>query len=106
MRIALGYKGIDYESRMVNGQDRTQAVEDYGVPLTPGITGDGYRLYDSNAILRYLDLNYPGPRYLPIDADALREVEQWNAGRAMSRSAVWVASLAWLLAGKTSIRRL
>jgi glutathione S-transferase len=78
VRIALGFKGIDYESRLVNGQDRTQAVEDYGIPLTPGITGEGFRLYDSHAILRYLDLNYPGPRYLPTDADALREVEQWE----------------------------
>jgi glutathione S-transferase len=78
VRIALGYKGIDYESRSVNGQDRSQAVEDYGIPLTPGITSEGFRLYDSHAILRYLDLNYPGPRYLPTDADALREVEQWE----------------------------
>jgi glutathione S-transferase len=78
VRIALGFKGIDYESRMVDGQDRSQAVVDYGIPLTPGITGDGYRLYDSHAILRYLDMNYPGPRYLPTDADALREVEQWE----------------------------
>lgn len=78
VRIALGFKGIDYESQMVNGLDRSQAVIDYGIPLTPGLTGDGYRLYDSHAILRYLDLNYPGPRYLPTDADALREVEQWE----------------------------
>lgn len=78
VRIALGFKGIDYESQMVDGQDRSQAVIDYGIPLTPGLTGEGYRLYDSHAILRYLDLNYPGPRYLPTDADALREVEQWE----------------------------
>lgn len=78
VRIALGFKGIDYESRLVNAQDRSQAVIDYGIPLTPGLSGNGYLLYDSHAILRYLDLNYPGPRYLPTDADALREVEKWE----------------------------
>lgn len=78
VRIALGYKGIDYQSQMVNGQDRSQAIQGYGVGLTPGITGEGLRLYDSHAILRYLDLNFPGPRYLPEDVDQLREVEQWE----------------------------
>ena len=78
VRIALGRKGVPYESRMVDGQDRTQAVEDYGAPLTPGLTGEGFRMYDSHAIIRFLDLNFDGPRLLPTDADALRAVEQWE----------------------------
>ena len=78
VRIALGYKGIPFESRQVDGQDRSQAIADYGVGLTPGLTGEGVRMYDSHSILRYLDLNFEGPRLLPTDVDQLRSVEQWE----------------------------
>lgn len=78
VRAALGYKGIDYRSELVNPMDRSAAIAAYGVGLTPGLRWGDVRLYDSHAILRLLDLNFAGPRLYPEDVDALREVEGWE----------------------------
>ncbi len=78
VRVTLGYKGIDYESHPVDPMNRQAAIDAYGVPLTPGVVMGDFRLYDSGAIMRWLDCNFDGPRIYPSDADAMREVESWE----------------------------
>lgn len=78
VRIALGYKGIEYERLPVAMDDpsaRERLVEATGQPLTP-VLQDGDRfLFDSHAIIRYLDANFPGPRLFFPDRERMREAE-------------------------------
>jgi glutathione S-transferase len=79
VRLALGLKGIEHKRVMVNPMDRSVVVELSGQPLTPVLT-DGERvIYDSYAILRYLDANHPdGPRLYSADRDEQKAIEEWE----------------------------
>ncbi len=59
VRVALGYKGIPYEFRSIDPRDRRRVVELSGQHLTPVLEHDGRVLFDSAAILRYLEANFP-----------------------------------------------
>jgi glutathione S-transferase len=74
VRLACHEKGIDYEL----------------VPTTPGeigalnpfhkipaITHDGLALYETTAILRYLDRTFPGPKLWPDDSRQAALCDQW-----------------------------
>lgn len=78
VRIAAALKGIDYERVPVSGQDRSNVLEATGQAMTPAITYGDIKLWDSHAIVRFLDVNFPGPSLFPNDRDALREVERWE----------------------------
>jgi glutathione S-transferase len=43
----------------------------------PAIDDDGFVLYESRAILRYLDKKLPGASLMPADAKAMALMEQW-----------------------------
>jgi glutathione S-transferase len=43
----------------------------------PALDDDGFRLYESRAICRYLDATLPGPRLVPTDPKGMALVEQW-----------------------------
>jgi len=60
VRIALNYKGISFDTVEVDVMDEERAgvVEVSGQPLTPVIKHGDTVLYDSRAILRYLDNNF------------------------------------------------
>lgn len=45
--------------------------------LIPTIEDDGFVLWESNAILRYLAARYGGPQYWPDDAAARAEADKW-----------------------------
>ena len=73
VRIALGLKGLDYESVFVNlpsGQHRdTDYLERNPQGLTPSFeTDDGEALTQSLAIIEYLDETHPEPPLLPAEA--------------------------------------
>ncbi len=59
VRVALGYKRIPYEFRAVDPSDRTEIVRISGQHLTPVMVHDDRVLFDSAAILRYLEANFP-----------------------------------------------
>jgi len=60
VRIALNYKGLAFDRVEVDfmDQERVAVVEVSGQPLTPVIKHDDAVVYDSRAILRYLDTNF------------------------------------------------
>ncbi len=88
VRMALGIKGLTYQRIPVVIQeypgDRSEVIEASGQPLTPVLIhgdpdGDHVVVYDSNAILRYLDGNFPGtPRLYSADFAEMRAIEDWE----------------------------
>lgn len=83
VRIGLAYKGLSYEKVPValDDQERARIVEVSGQPLTPVLTHGDVVVFDSAAILRYLDANFRDtPRLLPADrlrASETDRLERW-----------------------------
>ncbi len=59
VRVALGFKRIPYAFKRIDPADRGEIVELSGQHLTPVMDHDGRVLFDSAAILRYLESNFP-----------------------------------------------
>ena len=59
VRLALAYTKIPYEKIPVDPQDREPLVKVSGQPLAPVMLHGETVVYDSYAILRYLDANFP-----------------------------------------------
>ncbi len=71
VRIALNLKGLDYESIETSLLDRAHKTADYIAKNPQGFipmleVGDA-RLTQSLAIIDWLDITYPEPRFIPID---------------------------------------
>jgi glutathione S-transferase len=80
VRIALAYKKIPHEKVPVDPQDRSEVVKISGQPLTPVIVHGDRVLFDSGAILRYLEANWRDtPRLFSSDYATMREIEKWEA---------------------------
>lgn len=60
VRIALGYKKIPYTFRTIDRADRTEIVKLSGQHLTPVLVHGDRVLFDSAAILRYIEANFRG----------------------------------------------
>ncbi len=82
VRVAMNYKGIPFERiplpRDASGKDldRTAVIAATRQPLTPSIEHEGRTLFDSAAILRYLEANFPGtPPLFSSDIETLRAIE-------------------------------
>ena len=58
VRVALGYKGIPYTFHTIDPADRAEIVRISGQNLTPVMVHGDRVLFDSAAILRYLDANF------------------------------------------------
>ena len=58
VRVALGFKEIPYEFRTIDPADRTEVVRLSGQHLTPVLVHGDRVLFDSAAILRYLEANF------------------------------------------------
>jgi len=71
VRIALALKGLDYEYVSVNLAKGEHRKPEYGEinpqNLVPVLEDEGKRLYQSPAIIQYLDEKYPEPPILPKD---------------------------------------
>jgi glutathione S-transferase len=79
VRLALGFLGLDYERVDVDPMDRATIVAASGQPLTPALVDGDIRMFDSSAILRYLDANRSrGARLFSEDAEVLHEIEAWE----------------------------
>lgn len=79
VRLALGYKGIPYVKIPVTGADRGAVVEVSGQPLTPVLQHGDTVVFDSGAILRYLEANVKRePRLYSADYDTMKAIEKWE----------------------------
>lgn len=58
VRVALGFKKIPYEFRAIEPRDRSEIVRLTGQHLTPVMVRGDHVLFDSAAILRYLEANF------------------------------------------------
>jgi glutathione S-transferase len=82
IQIALAYKQIPYEIDAIAGNDPetiAKLVKLSGQPLTPILKHNDTVLYDSGAILRYIDANFDGPRLFSADRDEMKAIEGWEA---------------------------
>ncbi len=77
--LALGYKGLPYDSVPVEPGDRSRVIEASGQPLTPVLEHGDTIIFDSGAILRYLDANVKRePRLYSADYDEMKAIEKWE----------------------------
>ncbi len=71
VRIALNMKGLDYEQvsiHLAKGRQYAPEFSDISPQnLVPVLEHDGQRLYQSPAIIQYLDEKFPEPAFLPKD---------------------------------------
>ncbi|MEO8466560.1 MAG: maleylacetoacetate isomerase [Gammaproteobacteria bacterium] len=79
VRIALNLKGVDYETVPVNlsqGEHREGAFLATNPQATvPVLDDDGTILWQSLAIIDYLDARYPSPRLIPTEPVARARVQ-------------------------------
>lgn len=84
VRIALAYKGLAYERKPLDMSagfpgDRSKIVALSGQPRTPVLEHGSTVLFDSNAILRYLEANFKGtPPLFSDDYARFGEIERWE----------------------------
>jgi glutathione S-transferase len=79
VRCALAYKKIPYEKVPVDPKNREPVVKVSGQPLCPVLTDGEAVVYDSYAIMRYLDANFPGtPRLYNAERDAIKKIKEWE----------------------------
>lgn len=80
VRLALRFKRIEFEAVPVDPRERSGVLEVSGQELTPVIEDRGIVLNDSEAILHYLDANYPDtPRLSPRERAGRRSCDEWAA---------------------------
>jgi maleylacetoacetate isomerase len=79
VRIALNVKGVDYETVSVNlpgAEHRDTKFRALNPQATiPTLDDDGTILWQSLAIIEYLDARYPSPRLIPEEAVARARVQ-------------------------------
>jgi glutathione S-transferase len=76
-RIALNFKGLPFKKIPVDPMDRSPIVEASGQPLTPVMLHGDTVVYDSRAILRYLDTNFRDtPPLFSSDKETMSEIER------------------------------
>jgi len=82
-RIALGYKGLEYERVPLEltefPGDRSPVVRLSRQPRLPVLQDGKTVLFGSDAIFRYLEANFPdAPPIFTDDYQAFGEIEQWE----------------------------
>ena len=76
VRIALEFKGLEYETQEMYSADRGPIVEAGGWPLVPILIDGPVRMRDSAAILHYLEANYrEAPSLTPASRDDILAAE-------------------------------
>lgn len=79
VRLALGYKKIAYDRIPVDPAQRSTILRLSGQPLTPLLVHDDRVIFDSGAILRYLDANFPEtPRLFSADREKMKKIESYE----------------------------
>jgi glutathione S-transferase len=76
VRIALEFKGLEYETEEMISADREPIVRAGGSPLTPILVDGQVTMRDSAAILHYLEANYrDAPSLTPDSRDHILAAE-------------------------------
>ena len=76
VRVALEYKGLDYETEEMFSADREPIVRAGGWPLVPILIDGAVTMRDSAAILHYLEANYrDAPSLTPGSRDDILAAE-------------------------------
>jgi len=71
VRIALAEKGVEYETVVIDLDDRPAWLyEKNPLGRVPVLEDDGWALPESAVIIEYLDEMYPEPSLLPLDPEA------------------------------------
>lgn len=79
VRLALGYKQLTCEMIPVDLADRAAIVKASGQPLTPVLLHGDIVLFESHAIIRYLDANFADtPRLFSADRETMKKIEEWE----------------------------
>jgi glutathione S-transferase len=79
VRVALGYKGLPYQFRSIDPADRDEVLRLSGQSLTPVMVHGDVVLFDSAAIMRYLDANFPDtPKLYGADRNVTWSIESWE----------------------------
>lgn len=79
VRLTLAEKGVTYERVEVNPfspdvPEAYLALHPFG--RVPTLVHDGFVLYETGAISRYIDRAFPGPKLQPEEAHALARMDQ------------------------------
>jgi glutathione S-transferase len=78
-RLALRVKNLEYETTQVEFEDRAEVVQVSGQPLTPVLVHEGHVIWDSHAIVRYVDSAFrEGTRLFSEDYAEIKEIESWE----------------------------
>ncbi len=79
VRIGLTHKGIPFDFHTIEPGERGEIVRLSGQFLTPVLEHGDRVLFDSAAILRYLESNFPGtPRLFGSSVSEQWEIEDWE----------------------------
>ncbi len=79
VRLALAFKKIPYELIPVDPKNREPLIKASGQSLTPLLLHGDTAVYDSYAILRYLDANWRGtPRLFSEERERHQRIEEWE----------------------------
>ena len=73
--LALGHKGLEAESVLIDYSDRTEVERVSGQGLVPVIEEDGEVVNDSLAIMRHLEESHPEPPLFPPEDPALAQLD-------------------------------
>ena len=77
-RLALAEKGVAYDRVEVNpfADIPTEYLALHPFGRVPALVHDGFVLYETGAIIRYIDRAFPGPRLQPDEPRALARMDQ------------------------------
>lgn len=78
VRYALGFKGVDYTTVEIGDSNSQQVIDVSGQPLTPVLQHGEAVMFDSGAIVRYIDANIPGPRLFSPNVEEMKAIENWE----------------------------
>lgn len=92
-RLVLGIKKLEYERIPVDPENRDAVTKVSGQPLTPVLVHGETVIFDSWAIMRYLDVNTDqGPRLYSADRAVMQEIERYESfARQEMSPPVWNA---------------
>jgi glutathione S-transferase len=80
VRLALEEKGVDYdlvEVDIITGANKTpEHLARQPFAKVPAFEHDGFELYETDAITRYIDAAFPGPDLEPTDAKSRARMAQ------------------------------
>jgi glutathione S-transferase len=79
VRLALAEKGVPYSQVEVNpfaADVPAEYLRLHPFGRVPTLIDDGFVLYETSAITRYIDRAFPGPRLQPDDARAVARMDQ------------------------------